>query len=176
MIGAVTQGAEQGKDWLAFALAVYGAIVASSVALYQFIRDRPGVRVFLMWTEIVINDEDFPVQLWQVKVVNHRKRPITMEEGGLILKYGHTTGDPILDSVGSTTESPFPMVLKDGEAHQFYMQRTNEQEVKGAFVRDALGQRYDTRYPSLNPLKRRRSKMGRRQFVATRSELPRLVK
>jgi hypothetical protein len=85
MIGAVTQGAEQGKDWLAFALAVYGAIVASSVALYQFLRDRPGVRVFLMWTEIVINDEDFPVQLWQVKVVNHRKRPITMEEGGLIL-------------------------------------------------------------------------------------------
>lgn len=34
--------ADQERDWLAFAVAAYGAVVATALAASQLVRDRPG--------------------------------------------------------------------------------------------------------------------------------------
>lgn len=41
-----------GHDWLALVVAMYGAVVATGVAVYQFVRDRPGVKLVLIPTNV----------------------------------------------------------------------------------------------------------------------------
>lgn len=151
--------ADNGRDWLAFGVALYGAIVASGVAAYQFLRDRPGVRlVFTPTMSLMKSDESEDgfeeMMLWHVSVVNHRKRPITLRSGGLLIR-GRSRLHPIFhDLNGKDVPSPFPVTLQDGEAIEFYVRKNDNVETTGAWASDVLERYFTVRYPARNPRKR----------------------
>ena len=37
-----------GGEWISFGIGLYGALVATAVAAYQFVRDRPGVKLIVV--------------------------------------------------------------------------------------------------------------------------------
>lgn len=153
----------EGRDWLAFAVALYGAVVASGVAIYQFVRDRPGVKVVLMSVVAASDQRDDLVDLWTIRVVNHRKRPITIESAGLLVERKVHLHPMVVDFDGEKATSPFPVTLTDGMSVQFYVMRKEQERVRGAWARDALSRSFEARYPSRNPRVRWRDWRTRRR-------------
>jgi hypothetical protein len=143
-----------GRDWLAFAVGAYGAVVASCVAIYQFYRDRPGVKLVLRAITAVSEKNPEPVELWGIRVVNHRKRPITIQEVGVSRGRLRISGLPV-DFYGERVTDPFPAMLEDGGAVEVYINRNDGfGTVTGAWARDALDHPYKCRFPNRNPRER----------------------
>lgn len=143
------------RDWLALGLGAYGTIVATATAAYQFLRERPGAKVVVAPVSSVTDRTGDLIELWGVRVVNHRKRPITIRGVGLIRDRGIYAHGILLDLDGNRTREPFPFVLGDGEAVEIYISRNPTfREIRGAWARDALDRIYETRYPSRNPRSR----------------------
>lgn len=89
-----------GGEWLSFGLAVWGAALASVLGYQQFIRDRPGVR--LRMSPMSVSFESVgSAELWEVRVVNRRKRPITVRDVGL-LRGKDRLHVPLVDQTGAT--------------------------------------------------------------------------
>ena len=141
----------EGRDWLAFAVALYGALVATGVAIYQFVRDKPGVKIVISAVASVREGREEIVDLWAIRVVNHRKRPITIESAGLLIERKLHLHPILVDNDGKKTDSPFPVTLTDGMTAQFYARRDNSKRVKGAWATDALNRSFESRYPSRDP-------------------------
>lgn len=140
------------RDWLVFGIGAYGAIVATLTALYQFVRERPGVKVVLTPISWMRQEADEPVELWGVRVVNHRKRPITVNAAGLLRRRGVHAHGFLLDLNGERVDDPFPMTLADGEAIEILIGRNGAfHDAFGAWARDALNRVYHCRYPSRDP-------------------------
>jgi hypothetical protein len=141
----------EGRDWLAFAAALYGALVATGVAVYQFVRDKPGVKIVISGLASVREGREEILDLWDIRVVNHRKRPITIESAGLLIERKLHLHPILVDIDGEKTDSPFPVTLTDGMTAQFYARRDNSGRVKGAWATDALNRSFESRYPSRDP-------------------------
>jgi hypothetical protein len=148
-----------GRDWLAFCVAVYGAVIATGVAVYQFVRDRPGVKVFLE-TGRAIGKTGKAFDFWLLRVVNHRKRAITIRRAGLTVKDHRwmpgkfmSFGPGVLERDGSHKESPFPVILGDGEALEIWLDAAHGGKVVKAFAVDASDRTYVARYPRRRSLK-----------------------
>jgi hypothetical protein len=140
------------RDWLVFAIGAYGAIVATLTALYQFVRERPGVKVVLTPVAWMRREADEPIELWEVRVVNHRKRPITIKVAGLLRRRGVHAQGVLLNLEGAPIDDPFPVTLADGEALEIFISRDGVfHDAFGAWARDALNRVYHCRYPSRNP-------------------------
>lgn len=144
--GAPT-AAEGGRDWLTLIVAGYGALVASCVAVYQFRRDRPGVKLRLA---AVASSEDGGrlVERWAVRIVNHRQRPITIDDAGVLVNEGQQLHAPFVTVDGDPADPyPFPMVLTDGKSERVFIRviDTGDAHTTGAWARDALGREYKTR-------------------------------
>lgn len=140
------------RDWLVFAIGVYGAIVATLTALYQFVRERPGVKVVLTPITWMRQDAEKPLDLWEIRVVNHRKRPITIKVAGLLRRPGVHAQGHLVNLDGERVEDPFPVTLADGEALELLIRRDGVfHDSFGAWARDALDRAYHCRYPSRNP-------------------------
>lgn len=153
-------------DWVSLIVAAYGAVVASAVAAYQFLRDRPGVRlVFFPMISVVKKpgkeDDYYTVWLWHGRIVNHRKRPIEIRSGGLLIDGKTRFHTTFVDRDGKTTGPPFPASLQDGASVDFYSRPYDEINVTGAWASDALDHTYTIRYPSRNPFKRHPIKTAR---------------
>lgn len=156
MLGALFN---TGGEWLSFGLAAWGAALASVLGYQQFVRDRPGVRLRMIPMSVSLEDGG-AAELWEVRVVNHRKRPITIRDVGL-LRGKDRLHVPLVDQTGATiTWDLGAKILADGETVEVYMRR--ESDVRGAWARDALGRRYTTRYPSRTPAARWRAWRARR--------------
>lgn len=143
--------APEGRDWLAFAVALYGALVATGVAVYQFIRDRPGVKVVLSSVASASDQREEIIDLWSIRVVNHRKRPITIESAGLLIERKLQLQPIAVDLHGNQTAKPFPVTLTDGMSVRLYARRDKPERVQGAWASDALNRSFETRYPSRDP-------------------------
>jgi hypothetical protein len=157
------------RDWLVFAIGAYGAIVATLTALYQFVRERPGVKVVLTPISWVAEDAEEAVDLWEVRVVNHRKRPITIQDSGLLRARRVLSHGFLLNRDGERVEDPFPVSLADGEAVAIFIDRAGIfSDAIGAWARDALNRVYYCRFPSRDPRTRfsawRRRRAVRRRF------------
>ncbi len=137
-----------GRDWLALIVAVYGAFVASCVAIYQFRRDRPGVKVRLA---AVASSESGGrlVERWAVRIINHRQRPITIDNAGVLVNDGQQLQAPFVNSHGNQPKMwrhPFPLTLTDGQSARVFINVIiGGEDVTGAWARDALGREYKTR-------------------------------
>jgi hypothetical protein len=140
-----------GRDWLAFAVALYGAVVATGVAGYQFIRDRPGVKIVLTAVASASDKREGTINLWGIRVVNHRKRPITIDSAGLLIERKVHLHPMAVDFDGERAPNPFPITLTDGMSVEFYAHRDNSGRVQGAWATDALNRSYEQRYPSRDP-------------------------
>ena len=140
------------RDWLAFGIGAYGAIVATLTALYQFVRERPGVKVVLTPIAWVSEEAVDPVDLWQIRVVNHRKRPITIQSAGLLRQRRVHAHGFLLNREGERIDDPFPLTLADGQAVEIFIDRAGVfQDAIGAWARDALDRVYHCRYPARDP-------------------------
>lgn len=154
-----TAEADQGRDWLALAVAAYGAIVATGVAFYQFVRDRPGVRLIFTPMGSVVENPDSEdgfdyIEFWHVRTVNHRKRRIELRAGGLLIR-GRTRLHPMfVDWKDNEIANPFPVSLEDGESVEFHVQKRDGDRVTGAWASDVLERYFTVRYPARNPRKR----------------------
>lgn len=149
-----------GRDWLAFGVAAYGAVVATSVAAYQFIRDRPGVKLVLV--PVTVTDDiktgsydGTPPRyrtrnFWAIRVVNHRKRPITIREGGLLGDRGQQIHSKIVNPDTGAEDTPFPFTLTDGTSLEFWapLDLIRDRDRCGAWVVDDLGRYYELLEPS----------------------------
>lgn len=153
------------RDWLALGVAAYGAAVASALAAIQILRDRPGVRLVLTPTNVNYESDGSYRDFLGVRVVNHRKRPITLRAGGLFDEQGHRRQSPIVDlDVPDGRSNPFPKTLTDGEGFEFYVPVTAlGNNLPEAWVEDELGRTFKSR-PSRNPLRRWKEWRIRRRF------------
>lgn len=163
------------RDWLVFAIGAYGAVVATLTALYQFVRERPGVKVVLTPISWVAEDAEEEVDLWEVRVVNHRKRPITIQDSGLLRTRRVLSHGFLLNRDGERVDDPFPVALADGEAFAIFIDRTGVfRDAIGAWARDALNRVYYCRYPSPDPRTRfstwRRRRALRRRFKESQQQ------
>lgn len=134
-----------GRDWLAFGVAAYGASVATGVAVYQFVRDRPGVKVKLAAVASA-EDGSRSIEQWAVRVVNHRQRPITIDSAGVLVNEGQVLQAPFVDFHGDAVGHPFPATLTDGQDVRVFIRviDTGGADVTGAWARDSLGRSYKT--------------------------------
>lgn len=87
---------------LTLVLGAYGAIVSTLLAASQLLRDRPGVKLRLTPTNVEYapeteTDDALTRDFWEVRVVNHRKRPITIRRGGLLGDRGQHVNARIVD-------------------------------------------------------------------------------
>lgn len=165
-----------GRDWLAFGVALYGAAVATGVAAYQFVRDRPGVKLILIPTNVPYDglvgsyegaaskrkSRDF----WAIRVVNHRKRPITIRDGGLLGDRGQLIHPEIINPDTGVHDNPFPLTLTDGKSFEFYAPLDFERyrDRAGAWVVDDLDRIFKVHHPARNPRRRWREWRVRRRF------------
>jgi len=157
VIDPVSPTTSSGRDWLAFAVAAYGAIVATIVAGYQFMRDRAGVKVVLTpISSETQGSEGATAEIWGIRVVNHRKRPITIQDAGLLRGKDHLHS-LFLNIHGDRIADPFPVALTDGMSAEFYVHRDDRADVRGAWVRDALNRTFKVRYSSRSPRARWRA-------------------
>jgi len=115
---------------LTLVLGAYGgAIVSTLLAASQLLRDRPGVKLRLTPTNVEYvpeteTDEALARDFWEVRVVNHRKRPITIRRGGLLGDRGQHVStrivDPhVIDEGQPKWIEPFPRTLTDGTSFSF---------------------------------------------------------
>jgi hypothetical protein len=167
------------RDWLVFAVGAYGAVVATLTGLYQFIRERPGVKVVLTPMAWMGEEADEPVELWEVRVVNHRRRPITIKAAGLLRRRGVHAHGLLVDLNCERVDEPFPVTLADGEAFEILISRDGVfHDAFGAWARDALNRVYRCRYPSLNPRERwatwRERRVMNRYFREREEQLARM--
>jgi hypothetical protein len=145
-----------GRDWLAFGIAVYGALVASGVAAYQFIRDHPGVKLIMAPYSVAGCKEP---NAWGIRIVNHRKRPITIREAGLLGDRGQRLRRSVIDpDSAEPTKMPFPVHLTDGTSFQFFVPLDLELEEQripvGAFAVDDLDNVFKVHEPNHSPRRR----------------------
>jgi len=166
------------RDWLALVVATYGAAVATGVAAVQIVRDRPGVKLVLTPTNVHYEADRSYRDFLGVRVVNHRKRPITLRSGGVLDEKGRTTQPRIVDlNAPDGRRNPFPRTLTDGEGFEFYVPLpTLGNDLPEAWVEDELGRMFKSR-PSRNPLRRWKEWRIRRKFekvVRERSDKPRV--
>jgi hypothetical protein len=135
-----------GRDWLALGVAAYGAIVATSVAVYQFARDRPGVKVKLAAVTSAEVGSGRLIERWAVRVVNHRQRPITIDSAGVLVNEGQVLQAPFVDFNGDAVDHPFPATLTDGQDIRVFVRVIDGggADVTGAWARDSLGRSYKT--------------------------------
>lgn len=156
-----------GRDWLAFGIGVYGALVASGVAAYQFIRDRPGVKLVMSPYSVAGSK---PPNAWGIRIVNHRKRPITIREGGLLGERGQQLRLPNIDpTTAERIVNPFPVQLTDGASFQFFVPLDLELEegdraTVGAFAIDDLGRTFRVHEPNHSPRRRWDEWRARKRF------------
>lgn len=148
--GAKASAVSEGRDWLALAVAGYGAVVATAVAVYQFARDRPGVKVKLTPGFQYRQGKTF--SYWSLRIVNHRKRTITILRAGLYINQQNGLGKmpahtERLDAEGERTNEPaFPVTMADGEILELWLEREDCGRVEGAFAADALNRTYTVSY------------------------------
>ena len=162
--------ADGGRDWLAFGVAVYGALVATGVAAYQSVRDRPGVKLMITPYSRLLNEND-RWAVWAVRVVNHRKRPITIINAGVITDGKTRLKSSFIDINGQPSPSPFPSELADGASIEVFVQRVGKAAtVRGVWASDALNRRFQARYPSRNPIHRYHAWQDRRRFDTARAQ------
>jgi hypothetical protein len=167
---------DNGRDWLAFGVALYGAVVATAVAAYQLIRDRPGVSIVLNQAGRMLDDNRH-WHVWSIRIVNHRKRPITIMSAGLLLETNsrgqlNRLHPSVVDENGNRADRPLPATLSDGMSVEFYVPREGwsvvhkglTRRVCGAWATDALNHTFEMRYPSRNPRGRWQAWRQRRSF------------
>jgi hypothetical protein len=162
-------------EWLTFGVALYAAAVSTGVATYQF--DRPRVKVVLAPASAWRTGEE-RVNLWGIRVVNHRNRPITIQMAGPVLDLGEKTrfAGVFLDACGKDADDPFPVTLGDGEAVEFFIARGDDPDAAfiGAWARDSLNRVFDVqRGGSRNPWARLREWRLQRQWIKDFPELQR---
>lgn len=157
VLDPVSAGASDGRDWLALCCGRLRASVATIVASFQFMRDRAAVKLVL--TPISSETEGSsgsPAEVWGIRVVNHRKRPITIRDAGLLRGKDHLHC-LFLNIHGDRIADPFPVALTDGMSAEFYVHRDDRADVRGAWVRDARDRTYKVRYSSRSPWARLRA-------------------
>jgi hypothetical protein len=160
-----------GGDPFALIVAIYGAVVATGVAIYQFVRDRPGVKVKVLPLVLLKQPRKRPDDFWSITVVNHRKRGITIQSAGLLVDGKVRSYPSLIDANGDEAQAPFPVKLDDGAMVQIYANREDmDSKVSGAWARDALGREYMIRYPSRNPVARLKAWRYRRAFEKRQKE------
>jgi len=162
---------DSGGDPFALIVAIYGAVVATGVAIYQFVRDRPGVKVKVLPLVLLKQPRIGLEGFWSITVVNHRKRGITIQGAGLFVDGKVRSFPSLIDANGERTESPFPVKLNDGAMVQIYANRGDgDSKVSGAWATDALGRDYTVRYPSRNPVAQLKAWRYRRAFEKGQKE------
>ena len=122
---------------------LYGAIVASGVALYKIARDRLGVKVILVPGIKLPDGDKKAFESWVLRI-NHRKRSFTIRGAGLYVDDGglgkiKSFAGRHLERDGSVRVGPtFPVTLADGEDLEVWIERSEEDadRVKGAFAND----------------------------------------
>jgi hypothetical protein len=156
-----------GRDWLTFALGVYGAIVASCVAGYQILYGRTGVRLVLAPRNsyaVTGPSGGERLQIWWIRIVNHRSRPITVVAAGIRIQRRITLAPTYVDAAGTGVESPFPKTLTDGESVDvFILNELPAAKVRGAWAADALGRTFRRRYPFNHPIRRMRQQQANKR-------------
>lgn len=139
-------------------------MVATCVAIYQFWRDRSGVKLVLTTVVSSSDRREDVIDLWEIRIVNHRKRPITVESAGLLLEQGIHLHPMTVDLDGERTTTPLPATLTDGMSVGFFARRDNEDRIRGAWASDVLNRSFECRYPSRNPIERMRTWRYRRRI------------
>jgi hypothetical protein len=139
LVAAQSSSAEAGDDrnWLGlFSLVIggYGAVVATWVAVSNWRRDRPGVEVQLIGDIQIAKPEN--ELFWQIRVVNLRKRPITIETIGLVDSDGLLIAARAVDEDGEPTAAPVPTTLEDGDYVVLRTRRDPALDVVGAYAMD----------------------------------------
>ncbi|HET7053880.1 MAG TPA: hypothetical protein VFI09_08200 [Solirubrobacterales bacterium] len=162
--------------WLTLLLGAYGAAVSTLLAFSQMLRDRPGVKLRLTPTNVEYPEEDEEYggvtrDFWEVRVVNHRKRPITIRRGGMLGDRGQHLSVRIVDPYAIVDSrplriEPFPCRLIDGTSFSFFLELDNlrDRERAGAYVVDDLDNTYRIHSPTFSPRRRFGEWKARRRF------------
>lgn len=148
-------------DWVA----VYGAALATVLALREWNRDRWSLRFYLDGDYPEATDEDIQVgnygpMYWRLRVTNVGKRPVNVVQVGLLghIDYWLASEDVLWasDSIHRLTLSKTaPVLLAEGDSLDAGMEehdlvsrlmfRPNGPErVVGAYAVDTTGRRFDT--------------------------------
>jgi hypothetical protein len=161
---------------LTLVLGAYGAIVSTLLAISQLLRDRPGVKLRLTPTNVEYapeteTDDALTRDFWEVRVVNYRKRPITIRRGGLLGDRGQHVNarivDPYVTSEGRPKWiEPFPKTLTDGTSFSFFLELDlrRDRDRMGAYVVDDLDRHFRIYSPSFSPRRRYGEWKARRRF------------
>lgn len=170
---------------LPFVLGAYGAALSTLLAISQLLRDRPGVKLRLTPTNVEYAEgpeygqptRDF----WEVRVVNHRKRPITIRRGGLLGDRGQRVNASIVDPFaqgGPRLAEPFPKTLTDGTSFSFYIELDFRRDCDrmGAYVEDDLDRDFRVYSPSFSPRRRYAEWKSRRRFEKALGEKATLLR
>lgn len=146
-------------DLVTLIIAAWGAVISTALAGRQIVRDRRRLRIIVLPTYAA--GSQGVVELWAVRVVNIRERPIEVRSVGLVLPGGiRQFGSQVELPGGSVAPSPLPALLGDGESVHLYFGLETGLEphsIEGAFAQDTLGREHVAHYPGRTPHKRWRA-------------------
>jgi hypothetical protein len=146
-------------DLVTLIIAAWGAVLATGLATWQLMRHRRRLRIVVL-PAYDTSGPNGVVELWSVRVVNIRERPIEVRAVGLVLPGGIRQFGGQVGLYGSDAPSLLPALLGDGESVQVYFGLETGVEpdsIEGAFAQDTLGREYVAHYPGRSPRKRWRA-------------------
>jgi hypothetical protein len=173
-LAVVPIAVDGGRDWLAIALGAWGAVLSTALAVSQLVRDRPGVKLRLNALSVVseVDGEETPRDFWELRIINHRKRPITIRRAGVFGdRQQHLMGIPFVDPERiedghPAPVNPFPESLTDGTSFSlfFELDLQRDRHRAGAYVIDDFGRIYKVLKPTYSLKRRIAEWRARRQF------------
>jgi hypothetical protein len=151
-VWATAESSQGIPEWVTFAIAAYAALLSTGVAIHQYVRGQPGVKVGFRATYVVTTKG--VRDLWTIRVVNHRERPIEIRAVGLTRADKIDIYREFVDIHGDPAGVTFPFTLGDGQGKDLYVVRDDNERVKKAWARDNRDRRYLGRRPIVLPYRR----------------------
>ncbi len=152
-------------DTVTLALAAWGAALSTALGLRQVIHDRRRVRVIITPTVDASVGTGY-AELWGVRVVNVRQRPVEIRGIGLITPDAARYYAREVGLGGKEPPKIVPCTLTDGESVEVYFDigTTEPRSIRGAFARDSLNHEHLARYPLRTPRARWRAWKAQRRY------------
>ena len=137
-------------DYLTLLIALWGALLSTILAIRDAQKDKPHLNLictYKTWSDLHFAKTS---TILVIRAVNHGDKPVTIEEGGLLLSGGHRL---IMDSTGA-----LPKRLETGDAISFSMDldstkaalsdaSANGYWLEAGYVRDVSGKLYTHSLP-----------------------------
>lgn len=155
---------------LTLIVAAWGAVLSTLLAAREVIRDRRRVKVVVLPLISMTRNGEF-IDLWRVRVVNVRHRPVEIEKVGVSTRNATRYIPRTVDFDGKPTASPLPRVLADGESIAVTFLVSDEDDKRaltGGWAYDTLGREYTAAYPGRSPRawwRARKAERRHRKFV-----------